>query len=104
MEVGHIHILLHLIQSADLSIYDFLNGFAGNYFLDRMAGLTESTNLLKGGLFLAVYWHLWFRSGPDREKRRAAIIVILIGVMLALVVARTIAKVDPIVKTIFCPQ
>lgn len=89
------HILLHVIQSADLSIYDFLNGFAGSYFLDRAAGLMESTNFLKGGLFLAVYWYLWFRSGPDRENRRQAIIVILIGVMLALVVARTVACAAP---------
>lgn len=89
------HILLHYIQSVDLSIYDFFNGLAGNYFLDRMAGVMETHNLLKGGLFLALYWYFWFRSGPDREKRREAIVVILIGVILALVVARTIAFAAP---------
>jgi undecaprenyl-diphosphatase len=90
-----VHTLLHSIQSADLSIYHFLSGFAGNEFLDRLLSKIESTDLLKGGLFLAAYWYLWFRSGPDRQKRREAIVVILIGVMFALVLARTIAFATP---------
>ena len=89
------NILLQAIQSADLSIYHFLNGFAGSWFLDRFVSMIESTNLVNGGFVLAIYWYLWFRNGPDREKRREAIIVILIGVMLSLVVARTIAFAAP---------
>ena len=86
---------LQLIQNLDLAIYHLFNGFAGNRFLDYFASLEENASLLKGGLFLALYWHFWFRADPDREGRRRAIIAIFIGALLALVVCRTIADLAP---------
>jgi len=86
---------MHLVSSLDLRVFQFLNGFAGNWFLDRIASYEEADNLLKGGLFLAMYVYLWFRIGPDQEKRRRAIIAILAATFLTLVLCRTIADLVP---------
>ena len=87
--------LLQAIRSIDLRIYNFFGLFAGNRILDRLATHEEGNNLLKGGIFFATYWYLWFRVGPDLAKRRKAIIAIMIGSMLATIVARTIAFAAP---------
>jgi membrane-associated phospholipid phosphatase len=87
--------LLQLIRSFDLSAYHFLNGFAGNWLLDRLANFEENNNLLKGGFFFALYGYCWFRMGPDQEKQRREIITILTGTLLALIVGRTIADLAP---------
>lgn len=89
------HALVHLISSLDVNVYHFLNGFAGNWFLDRLVSYEEADNLFKGGLFLAIYGYLWFRIGPDQEKRRQAIIAILTATLLTLVLCRTIAELVP---------
>jgi membrane-associated phospholipid phosphatase len=83
------------IQSVDVVIYHVLNGFAGNRWLDYFASFEENDNLLKGGLFVAMYWYLWFRAGPDQDKRRRAIIAIVVGTLLALVASRMVADLTP---------
>lgn len=88
-------LLFSAIRSVDVSIYLFLNRYAGNWLLDRLVSQEENNNLFKGGLFLATYVFLWFRTGPERDKRRKAIIAILTGALLALVVSRTIANLTP---------
>jgi undecaprenyl-diphosphatase len=87
--------LLKTIWSVDAFIYHFLNGFAGNRILDWFASFEDGSNLLKGGAFLAMYWYLWFKAGADQERRRTAIIVIVVGALLALVAARSIANLMP---------
>jgi membrane-associated phospholipid phosphatase len=87
--------LLQTIRTVDLKIYNFLGRFAGNRLLDHLASREETNNLLKGGIFFATYWYLWFRIGPDLTKRRKSIIAIVIGSMLAIIVARTLAYVTP---------
>lgn len=87
--------LLQAIRSVDLKIYHSFGFFAGNRVLDHLASREEGNNLLKGGIFFAMYWYLWFRIGPDLAKRRKAIIAIVIGSMLAIIVARTIAYITP---------
>jgi len=87
--------LLHTIHSADIAIYQFLIGFAGNWALDRLASLEESNYILRGGLFFAIYWYLWFRDGSDRERRRRDIIAIVIAAPLAIVFSRAVAFLVP---------
>jgi membrane-associated phospholipid phosphatase len=77
------------------SCLSFLNGYAGNRYLDHFASFEENDKLLNGGLFLAIYWYLWFRAGPDQKRRRGAIIAVLTGALLALAVSRTIANFAP---------
>lgn len=91
-------ILLHFIQSLDFSVYRLLNGFAGNWYLDRLARFEEGNNLLRGGLFLAVYVYVWFRVGPRQEKQRREVLAIFAGTLLSLVVCRTIADLAPLVS------
>lgn len=86
---------LDAITNVDITIYHFFNGYAGNWLLDRIINHAESNNFFKGGLFLAAYAYIWFRRGPEQEKRRRAIIAILVGTLLTLVVTRTIANLAP---------
>jgi hypothetical protein len=90
-----IDILLHAIRSVDLGVYHFLNGYAGHKVLDLLAAFEEENSLLKGGLFLSLYVYLWFRNGPDRQDRRGAIIAIFAGIVLAVIVSRTISDILP---------
>jgi undecaprenyl-diphosphatase len=89
------HVLLDAIRSADLSVYHFLNAYAGRKVLDLLAAFEEENSLLKGGLFFAAYAYLWFRKGSDREDRRRVIIASFVGIILAVVVSRTIADSIP---------
>jgi undecaprenyl-diphosphatase len=87
--------VLDAIQSVDLSVYHFLNGYAGHRLLDHFAGFEETNQLFKGGLFLTAYVYLWFRMDPDRRKRRRMIVAVLAGTLLALAVCRIVADVAP---------
>jgi membrane-associated phospholipid phosphatase len=87
--------LLQLIRNVDIIIYHFLNGFAGNRLLNYFASFEENDRLLKGGLFLALYWYLWFRPGSDQDKRRKAIIAIMAGALFAVIACRVIADLGP---------
>jgi undecaprenyl-diphosphatase len=83
------------MMQADIHIFHLVNGLAGNWLLDRLAGYEEGNNLLKGGLFMAAFWYFWFQPHPDRELRRKTIIAVLLGAFLALVANRAIAAVTP---------
>ncbi len=87
--------LLQASRSVDLKIYYSLSRFADNWILCRLARLEESNNLLKGGVFFALFWGQWFRSDADQEKRRRAIVAILFGAVLAIIASRTVAFIVP---------
>src|SRR5579872_5154734 len=87
--------LLHAIRGVDISIYYFLSRFAGNRILDRLVRLEETNNFLKGGVFFAIYWYLWFRAGSDRDKGRRTIIATFVGTVMAIIAVRTIAFIAP---------
>ena len=79
------------LQSVDLNVYYFFNRFAGAWLPDHLAAKAESNELLKGGLFLAIYWYFWFCQGADRHRRRRVIIAVMIGIFLAIPLTRAIA-------------
>jgi membrane-associated phospholipid phosphatase len=87
--------LLEAFKSVDVSVYHFLNGYAGHRLLDHFAGFEETNQLFKGGLFLTAYVYLWFRMGPDQRKRRRMIVAVLAGTLLALALCRIVADVAP---------
>lgn len=89
------HGLFELVKIIDLSIYQFLNRFAGNWFIDRFVNFQDSEQILKGGIVLAAYWWLWFLRGSDREKRRTAIIAIISATAFAVEATRILAAVTP---------
>jgi undecaprenyl-diphosphatase len=86
---------LWFIQQIDVAVYTFLNGFAGNWLLDRMIAEEEANQLLKGGLFLALYWYAWFRQAPAQARRRRQIVTATVGTLAALGVARLLATALP---------
>ena len=99
------NILTQSIRNFDVVIYHFLNGFAGNPLLNYFASFEESDMLFKGGLFLALYWYFWFRAGSDRDRRRTAIIAIVLGALLAVVACRVIADLGPHrIRPMYDPQ
>jgi len=79
----------------DRSILLFLNGFADRYpHLDVLLIHIQSDNLLKGAIFLAVIWYLWFRPARDevertqtREKLFAALMAMVVGIFVARLLA-----------------
>jgi undecaprenyl-diphosphatase len=89
------HSSLQLIHSADLKIYAWLGGYAGNWVLDRLASQEEADNLFKGGIFVAMYWYLWFGTDRERDRRRSLIVIIIGGALLALIVSRTLSFLVP---------
>jgi undecaprenyl-diphosphatase len=83
-------------MNLDLAIFHAVNGFCGNWTLDRLAMLEENNDLIKGGLFLALYWWFWFTPEPDRRQANRRIIVIaFVGTALALAVNRALADMLP---------
>ena len=51
-----------------------------------------------------MYWYLWFRSSPNQERCRKAIIAIMIGTILSIIAARTIAFIVPFrIRPIYDP-
>ena len=51
--------------------------------------------LLRGALFVALYWYFWFAKVPQRDGRRKTIVVIIFGTLLAVVTSRIIADLAP---------
>jgi membrane-associated phospholipid phosphatase len=87
--------LIQAIHSVDADVYCALGRFAGNPFFDRLVSHEESNNLLKGGLFFAAFWYLWLRMDAKQDERRRNIVAILIGAVLAILAARTVALIAP---------
>ena len=83
-------------MNLDLAVLHLVNGFCGNWLLDRIAMYEENNSLFKGGLFLALYWWFWFSPEPDRRQANRRIIVIaLVGTALALALNRALADILP---------
>jgi undecaprenyl-diphosphatase len=83
------------IHQVDVRLYLFLNGFAGDWALDRLVAEEETNQLLKGGLFLALYWRAWFRPDPAQGQRRRRLVVAAAATLSALAAARMLATMMP---------
>jgi undecaprenyl-diphosphatase len=87
--------LIQAIRSVDADVYRALGHFAGNPFFDRLASHEEANNLLKGGVLFAAFWYLWLRTDAKQDERRRNIVAIMIGAVLAILAARTVALIVP---------
>jgi undecaprenyl-diphosphatase len=87
--------ILHAVTHLDISIYYFLSRFAGNRVLCRLVRLEESDNFLKGAIFFAIFWRLWFRTDKLQPRRRRDICAVLTGSILAIIAARALAFMVP---------
>jgi membrane-associated phospholipid phosphatase len=85
-----------MIQNFDAYLFHAVNAFSGNRFLDSLAQVEEATNLLKGGLFMAVYYWLWFEMrGRQQQAHRKILIAMLMASFAGLCIARTLAHIVP---------
>ena len=84
------------VQDFDIFLFHSVNAWCGNRVLDHLVNYEEQHDLLKGGIFLAVYWWFWFAPSGERwNTNRRRIIAALIGVFFALVAARALAMALP---------
>lgn len=76
-------------DTLDQTILRYINGAAGHSsVLDGFVHNVSDSSLLKGGVFLAVYWWFWFERGE--AKRRDELVVALLGAIVAVALARAL--------------
>jgi len=85
------------MNAFDTSILDFLNRLSQRWhWFDKGVVLLSGTDLLKGGLFMAALWWLWFRTDQDdTEDRRSYLIAAIPVTIVAVVATRVVAHVLP---------
>lgn len=85
-----------MLTGLDLHLFHMVNYWCGNWTLDRIVAYEQRNQLANGGLMLAAYWWFWFAgTEPRRAANRRRVIEALLGVVLALIIARTLALVLP---------
>jgi membrane-associated phospholipid phosphatase len=87
--------MLAQLFSWDLALFQAVNGFAGDWTLDRIVNFIQSDYLLRCIPFLAPLWYFWFQPGNRQNERRDVIICVIFGVLVALVVNRALASFLP---------
>jgi undecaprenyl-diphosphatase len=87
--------MMGLIDAFDFQVVHFLNQFAGkSAAFDASIVVLVDTTLVKGALFMAIIWGLWFKSGDD-AARRHALIVSTGGAVAAVVISRILQHIIP---------
>jgi hypothetical protein len=80
------------MNSFDSSIVSFFNDFAQRWHaLDESMAFLSESSLVKGGLFLAMLWWLWFRKPADGPDRRDYVLSTLVMCVAAVLIARLLA-------------
>lgn len=80
----------------DEPIIRFLNQFAQvDPAFDRLIVDIADSALLKGGVFMAYFWWLWFENDERTGSRRAEIIVSFAGAIVAVAISRVLQHVLP---------
>jgi undecaprenyl-diphosphatase len=76
----------------DLGIIHFLNAFAHrSEGFDSFVVFLVGSDLLKGGVLMALFWGAWVSRGTDQPERRQALVFGLITSALSVFVARALA-------------
>jgi len=84
------------MNNFDTGIVRFLNEFSQQSpVFDHVVAYLGDSNLLKGGIIVALLWMLWLRPGDDIEQRRRTILRTLTGCAVAILVARGLAVLLP---------
>jgi len=79
------------MNSFDLSISSFINGFAHRSIrFDGFVTWLSDNNLLKGGVVIGIVWWLWFQN-EDVRRMREALLAAMIASFPALAVARVLS-------------
>jgi len=76
------------LQQIDSLLFLNINNFAGrSAMLDRVVFDVSDSTILKGGLFVAFYWWLWFddRQSGRSGRRRDVVVSLMCGVIAAII-------------------
>jgi undecaprenyl-diphosphatase len=92
---------MDIMGDLDLWIFHAINGWSGYPALDRIAAFADRNELLKAGMLVAAYWWFWF-SPASRNDNRRTVLSALLGMIVALFLARLLATTLPLrVRPIF---
>lgn len=84
------------LTALDDWIIRYLNQYAQvNPAFDRFVFDVVDSDLLKGGIFMAYFWWLWFRSDDDVVARREYILMSLAGALSSVAVSRLLQRLLP---------
>lgn len=76
----------------DLSVFTFINGFAGDSeLIDQTIDHIAFNNLFKGTIPVLVFWFLWAGTQGDVTDRRIRLLAILPTAIVAIAVGRLLA-------------
>jgi undecaprenyl-diphosphatase len=82
--------MITTLLELDVWLFQAINGLADIRPLAWIAWYSTTSDFFRGGIIMGAYWWFWFL--PDsRETRRPKIVAALIGMLIALVIARMIA-------------
>ena len=80
----------------DYEIISSLNQYAQiSPALDATIKLLAKNHIIKGGVFLTLFWWVWFGNTEYQKKVRESLIATLFGCFVAIFVARVCAKLLP---------
>jgi undecaprenyl-diphosphatase len=80
----------------DHAVSLWLNSYAGHTpALDRFVYNLADSAMLKGGLFMAFFWWLWFKRDEETTQRRQTILTALAGAIIAIGIARVLQLMLP---------
>jgi undecaprenyl-diphosphatase len=83
--------LFAYLREVDLALFHFINGFAGRSLtLDEIANLVDSLQL-KSLALMGTFGALWFQRSKTPVQQRETLILTLLGVVLSIVLARSLA-------------
>ena len=81
--------------SLDHNVVSFLNGFVNrSWTVDEVVWLVATNALPKVAMAVFIWW-TWFGDSSNRTKHRQALISAIVGCLLGVIVARTIAFLLP---------
>ncbi|GAB4343423.1 MAG: phosphatase PAP2 family protein [Calditrichia bacterium] len=80
------------MDSIDLFLLQALNSLAGKWqLLDLIMVQFSSNHLLKGGVFMAVFWWLWFRKWEQPNESRHRLLALLTLTLVGIILVRFLA-------------
>jgi undecaprenyl-diphosphatase len=84
---------MHFFHCLDAPIMAAIDHSPHSYAANHLMLLVAESDLLKGGLFMACLWLLWFRSDGDPAVQRRSLLISLVGALVAVVVAHALQRV-----------
>src|SRR3979411_871769 len=94
------------IHDVDVAISLAINRAAGHSpVFDRFVVFLTTSDLIKGGVVMAVIWAAWLIHTDDVKRNRGMLLMAIFGSLLALFLARALAYAGPIrLRPLLDPQ